>query len=737
VLPPAANLPADLPVIGPENAAALTEVARFGQGRLDSIAWSADGATFAVSGYTGIYLYDAATLQEVRAFDPRWVGDTNLSLQDVSLSPQGDVLALLLCITGGCFVELWQTSSGQLIRTLSDEDQLPSFTPDGQTILFVQSVDSETSLVWQDVHTGETQHTVQLEFLQTSSPTLSPGGEMLAEVTSGTTVRLWDTASGQVQHTIEAPAIVNRVAFSPQGDLLAVNSSVSMEDNVVSLWDVKSGQSLHVLEGYTGSVGNIVFSPDGRMLAIGSAEDRTVRLWDTASGQLLHLLTNNNGESMAFSPDGRQLAVVSGGSMDWGGSKVLFYDIETEQLLRTLAGYNITMGVAFTPDGHSLIAAGGYEAQTWDVHSGQLRQTQASDIPIWSMALSPDGSLMAWGGGEHRYNYMADDHLYLVQMWDMATGQLLYTLQEQAGVVFKVLFSPDGRLLATWSDVYGLVHLRQASTGELLFSQPASNVFFHPNGRLFAIGESLQLWDVDTFTLVRSFEGLFNPVTFSADGHIVASSDTGISGLWHSDTGDLLLPFTGGDMGTLPGGLSPDGRILASKKFQSGALELRDMTSGQILWASASGYVTSVAFSPDGRLLATGNHDGTVSLWGVNPSLPASGACVNDSAFVLDVNVPDGTHVAPGASFTKTWRLRNSGTCAWDPAYRLNFVSGEQMNGPESMALGETVLPGEEVDISVDLLAPQADGTYQGQWQLIAPDGTPFGVKPYVEIVVP
>jgi hypothetical protein len=117
--------------------------------------------------------------------------------------------------------------------------------------------------------------------------------------------------------------------------------------------------------------------------------------------------------------------------------------------------------------------------------------------------------------------------------------------------------------------------------------------------------------------------------------------------------------------------------------------------------------------------------------------LPASGSCVNDSAFVLDVSVPDGTHIAPGASFTKTWRLRNSGTCTWDASYRFDFISGEQMNGPQSMALGETVLPGEEVDISIDLIAPQADGTYRGQWQLVASDGTPFGAKPYVEIVVP
>jgi WD40 repeat protein len=447
---------------------------------------------------------------------------------------------------------------------------------------------------------------------------------MLAELDQdGVTLRLVDVASGQLLHTIEAPAIVNSVAFSPQGDRLAVSG----QDNIVRLWDVPGGQPLHALEGHTSWVWDVAFTPDGRTLATGSADDGTVRLWDTASGQLRHMLALNNVGPVAFSPDGRQLAVVSGGySLHIGGSKVLFYDTATGQLLRTLGGYNITLDVAFTPDGHSLIAAGGYEVHTWDVHSGQLRPTQESDTPVQSVAVSPDGQLMAWGGGEQQY---------AVQMWDIATGQLLYMLEEQAGVVHKVLFSPDGQLLATWSDD-GLVRLWQANTGELLFSQPANHIAFHPNGRLLAINvgdvyveeseASVQLWDVDTFTLVRSFAGLGNPVTFSADGHIVASSNSVTMGLWDSGTGELLYPFTGVETGFPPNAqaaiLSPDGRILASSDF-FGYLRLWDMSTGQTLWGSGSAdYATSVAFSPDGRLLATDNQDGTVGLWGLPSSTP-------------------------------------------------------------------------------------------------------------------
>jgi hypothetical protein len=104
---------------------------------------------------------------------------------------------------------------------------------------------------------------------------------------------------------------------------------------------------------------------------------------------------------------------------------------------------------------------------------------------------------------------------------------------------------------------------------------------------------------------------------------------------------------------------------------------------------------------------------------------------------VSDVTVPDGTPFAAGTIIQKTWRLRNTGDCAWDASYRLTFLSGDRMSGPRSAPLVGAVQPGEEVDLSVMLIAPESAGTYQGQWQLFAPDGMPFGTAPYVVIQVP
>jgi len=139
------------------------------------------------------------------------------------------------------------------------------------------------------------------------------------------------------------------------------------------------------------------------------------------------------------------------------------------------------------------------------------------------------------------------------------------------------------------------------------------------------------------------------------------------------------------------------------------------------------------------RRLYLGSVEGSATMLAEDPSSfdAVAATCADDSEFVSDVTVPDGTPFAPNTFFQKTWRVRNSGTCSWDALYHFGFLSGERMSGPRSAPLGNEVQPGEEVELSVMLIAPAEAGTYQGQWQLFAPDGTPFGTGPYVLIVVP
>lgn len=96
-------------------------------------------------------------------------------------------------------------------------------------------------------------------------------------------------------------------------------------------------------------------------------------------------------------------------------------------------------------------------------------------------------------------------------------------------------------------------------------------------------------------------------------------------------------------------------------------------------------------------------------------------------SFVKDVTIPDGTVFAPGDTFTKTWRLKNRGTCTWTPDYLLVFASGEKMGGTTAVRLPGYVSPGQTMDVSVTLTAPDTAGPYVGYWMLRNPSGALFG----------
>ena len=112
-------------------------------------------------------------------------------------------------------------------------------------------------------------------------------------------------------------------------------------------------------------------------------------------------------------------------------------------------------------------------------------------------------------------------------------------------------------------------------------------------------------------------------------------------------------------------------------------------------------------------------------------------ATENDAEFVADVTLPDGAQVLPGTRVSKTWRLRNTGASTWGLGYQLDFDSGDQLGGPDSVGLsGPPVPPGAEVDVSVPLQAPTQDTAdpVSGRWQLQAPDGTRFGDRVWVSL---
>lgn len=112
------------------------------------------------------------------------------------------------------------------------------------------------------------------------------------------------------------------------------------------------------------------------------------------------------------------------------------------------------------------------------------------------------------------------------------------------------------------------------------------------------------------------------------------------------------------------------------------------------------------------------------------------------AGFVSDVTIPDGAAVAPGTTFTKTWRIKNDGTCTWNPNYKIVYYSGERLNtNPNYPLTAANVAPGESIEISIDMVAPTTPGNYTSNWILQNASGQYFGIGSgggvlYVQFVV-
>jgi hypothetical protein len=122
-----------------------------------------------------------------------------------------------------------------------------------------------------------------------------------------------------------------------------------------------------------------------------------------------------------------------------------------------------------------------------------------------------------------------------------------------------------------------------------------------------------------------------------------------------------------------------------------------------------------------------------------NPMTPSpTPSCRDAAVFVEDVTVPDNTRVEAGETFTKTWKLQNTGSCTWTD-YTIAFVSGDKLDAPDSIAVPETEMSS-TVDVSIDLVAPPEDGAYTGNFELRDAEGevVPLGTEPtfWVKIIV-
>ncbi|MBI2898510.1 MAG: hypothetical protein HYY06_33470, partial [Deltaproteobacteria bacterium] len=474
------------------------------------------------------------------------------------------------------------------------------------------------------------------------------------EVAAVESAGLFDLAASALPIVLEGHTdVFGSVAFSPDGTRVATAS----EDRTARLWDAGTGALLHVFQGHTDVVESVAFSPDATRVATAS-EDRTARLWDAGTGALLHVLQGHTDvvHSIDFSPDGTRVATAS------GDRTVRLWDAGTGALLHTLEGHtDVVESVAFSPDGTRVATASADRtARLWDVGTGALlRALEGHTEVVYSIDFSPDGTCVATASGDRT-----------VRLWDVGTGVLVRALEGHTRDVLSIAFSPDGRSVATasWD---GTARLWDVGTGMLLdtlegHTDAVESVAFSPDGSRVATGSldrTARLWDVGTGALLHTLEGhtAAVEVAFSPDGtHVATVSEDGTPRLW--DTGAVMLLHTvvGYSLGVSSIAFSPDGRRVATA---SGDVRLWDVGTGVLLRA-LEGHtrdVLSIAFSPDGRSVATASRDRTARLWDAGTGTllhPLEGHtdAVESVAFSSD-----GTRVAT-ASRDRTARVWDAGT---------------------------------------------------------------------------
>ncbi len=638
------------PIISPDNAGQVAQLAMIGRGYPIDVAYSPDGNLFAISTTIGVWLYDAKNLQS----DPRLLTNYRLNGRVNSIDFSPDSRYMVAGVGSESYgvmmpVVVWDVQTGETIHYLSEHTQTiyqVRYSPDGQVI---SAVGGDNTLQTWDANTGELIHTVipdDMGGTTARSLAYSPDGTMIAishiremnDLYDVDVVRLYDSESYELIQTLDHVAL--SLAYSPDGRYLA------MAGEGLWIWERATGDTYSITEDDYISVVEVAFHPNGDHITVAQI-DGSIITYEVQTGAIIQTISADAGLVMniAYHPDGNRLA------SRYTNHSIMVWDAQTGEHQVTIDDFSTAMNTAFfSPDNqYILYGEWGRIGRVDTTHLQAYQPTQATHTLI---TLDPDlffltpSTLMTSPDGRF---IMASQENTTLTLWNAHTGEKLHDFEAVNDKLLEPQFSPDSRWISAIDD--GNVHIWDVQTGEHVhtfdLSIPISiengisqelfirSFAYHPDSTQIALSVmspkydtgytiTAYIYDTTTFTEIESHTltdfAYWLVIRAKPDGQFVWVGTDPNSGLilWDVATETHMMTLNHPNIqGMTHFRYNPDGRLILLTGYESQVF-LWDAQTGTFLTA-LSGH-TDTAFPqwrPDGRYIITAGRDGTIRVWGV------------------------------------------------------------------------------------------------------------------------
>jgi WD40 repeat protein len=605
-----------------------------------ALAFSPDGGFLAESTHDEVRLWDVATRRAIGSLRGH-VGDITATgfAQDGALA------------TGGMdgAVKLWEPQSGQLLSTFkghTDAIRSIAFAPDGKTLATAGG--DRTVKIWNRALRQEEPVTLRGHSSYIHFTAFSPDGRWLATGGNDMLVKIWDTANGREIRTLKEPVDASASgAFSPDGRWLATGG----HDTRVRLWDVASGKELKTFDGHTHAVVAVAFSADGNLLATGG-NDCAIKLWDIAGGREVSAMTGlpRPAIALAFAADGASLTSFDGRNVRvWDLANAREGDgpcacrglAQSQWINSNLAfGHTFSIGVAdFNPDRYHVFIPGPLAAPP----GGRTGVPRTRGWHKFELVFEDGGCRMSIDG--HQVAYIPGDFHF-----DEVNLHL-------GGPVWRpdaAFYFDDACITRPGAD--------QGFCDDV--EDVRLNPFWYVRERYGAMELSTEQRHsgIQSMKLASMGGGQRDIIV----GHRFDTATKGAISAWLYDTAPdrqtlyaTLGAINNGAQNYAAAAVSPDGSKLATVVRGESGIKVWDLRTRQELATliGHAGPVYAIAFSPDGRRIATGSADRTVKLWDLETHQEVATLKGHTDTVTFLLFSPDGSILAAGStdSVVKLW----------------------------------------------------------------------------------